>query len=99
MRGVNKVVLSGNVTSDVTFNQTRSGVDVCTFEMVSERGGGENGHKVYAKVNVYLENLVALCGDRLTKGRYVIVDGELMNRNGRSEELTEVRARDIVFTN
>jgi single-stranded DNA-binding protein len=98
MRGVNKVVISGNVTSDISFGQTRGGSEVCTFEMVSERPSANGGHRVYAKINVYMEALVAVCKDRLEKSRYVIVEGELMNRDGRSEELTEVRARDIIFT-
>lgn len=99
MKGINKVVVSGNVTGDIAFAKTRSGVEVCSFVMCSERTSSKGAHKAYPKINVYLENLVALCRNRLSKGCYVIVEGELMNRDGRSEELTEVRARDIVFTN
>lgn len=98
MHGVNKIVISGNVTNTIVFNKTRSGRDVCTFSMVSERQSSGGGHKVYAKINVYMEGLVAVCRERLEKSVYVIVEGELMNRDGRSEELTEVRARDIIFT-
>jgi single-stranded DNA-binding protein len=52
---------------------------------------------VWVKVNVYIEPLVKACRAKLTKGGYVIVAGELMNRDGRHGELTEVRAREIVF--
>lgn len=93
MRGVNKIVISGSVSRDVKYVKTRSGVDVCTFGLTSERGA----HKVYAKINVYMDWLVGLCKETLGVGDYVIVEGELMNRDGRSEALTEVRARDIVF--
>lgn len=95
MKGVNKVLVSGNVTSDINFSRTRSGLEVCSFVVCSERSGGT--YRAYPKINVYLEKLVEMCRSRLSKGTYVIVEGELMNRDGRSEELTEVRARDIVF--
>ena len=49
------------------------------------------------KVNVYVENLIRICKSKLTKGRYVIVEGELMNREGQYGELTEVRAREVLF--
>ena len=97
MRGVNKIVISGNVTSEVKYNQTHRGVDVCTFGIVSERSSGSGSHKVFAKINVYMDHLVLRCRDRLKSGGYVIIEGELMNRDGRSEALTEVRARDLVF--
>ena len=97
MRGVNKIVISGNVTNATKFNTIRSGQEVCTFGLVSERSSGAGSHKVYAKINVYMEHLVTRCRDWLDTGGYVIVEGELMNRDGRSEALTEVRARDIVF--
>jgi len=49
------------------------------------------------KVNVYVEALVKLCRLRLQKGCYIIVEGELMNRNTPSGRLTEVRAWEILF--
>ena len=63
----------------------------------SERSSGSGSHKVFAKINVYMDHLVARCRERLKSGGYVIIEGELMNRDGRSEALTEVRARDLVF--
>lgn len=99
MRGVNHVTVSGNVTGSKLMFQTMSGGrDVCSFEVVSHRqtpGGGQV--KAFVKINVYIEALVKICETRLEKGIYVIVEGELMNRDGQYGELTEVRAREIIF--
>jgi single-stranded DNA-binding protein len=99
MRGVNHVVVSGNVTgAEPTFATMRDGKQACSFEIASHRatpGGGQV--KAYIRINVYIEALVRLCSDRIFKGVYTIVDGELMNRPGQHGELTEVRAREIIF--
>ena len=92
MRGVNSVILSGNV-GQVNFGSMSNGSDVLSFTLASDRYG--NGDKV--TVNVYVENLIRICKSKLTKGRYVIVEGELMNREGQYGELTEVRAREVLF--
>jgi single-stranded DNA-binding protein len=42
-------------------------------------------------------DLALVCEDRLKKGGYAIVDGELMNRSLPVGELVEVRAHEIIF--
>lgn len=99
MRGINRVMLSGNVTAAPEFgNKTGDGAEVCGFTVASDRYAS-NGQTVtaFVKVNVYPEGLVRLCRDRVKQGDYLIVDGELMNRDGRHGTLLEVRARDIIF--
>ena len=96
MRGVNTVILSGNV-GQMTFASTRSGSEALTFTVASDRYGNGKQVTVWVKINVYLEGLVRVCKTRLVKGAYVIVEGELMNRDGQHGELTEVRAREIIF--
>lgn len=97
MRGVNSVILSGNV-GQVNFASLNSGADVLTFTIASDRFGGGDKITVWVKVNVYVDNLVRICKSKLIKGSYVIVEGELMNREGQHGELTEVRAREVIFT-
>lgn len=91
--------MSGNVTgTKPAFTTISGGKPACSFEIASHRvvpGGGQV--KAYVRVNVYIEALVRLCEDRLSKGEYVIVDGELMNRDGQHGELTEIRARELIF--
>ena len=96
MRGVNNVVLSGNV-GQINFSSMGNGADVLTFTVASDRYGNGEKITVWVKVNVYVENLIRICKSKLLKGGYVIVEGELMNREGQHGELTEVRAREVLF--
>lgn len=99
MKGVNHVILSGNVTgAKPVFTHVSGGKPACSFEIATHRavpGGGQV--RAYVRINVYVEALVRLCEDRLSKGEYVVVAGELMNRDGQHGELTEVRARELIF--
>lgn len=102
MRGINRVVISGNVSGSAAFQETSNGTQVASFNLASDRHD-PSGSVVTAwvKVNVYIENLVSVCRLKLYKGAYVIVEGELMNRefnrDGQRGQLTEVRAWEIVF--
>lgn len=91
-RGINVVAVSGNVTESITFSQTNSGHGVCSFALVTEQ---KEEKTTFVRVNVFQEGLIKLCRDRLRKGLYVVVTGELMNRKSSSQ--TEVRAHDVVF--
>lgn len=88
MRGINKVIVSGNVSGDVQFLQGAR--DQCTFCLASDRHAQGQVVTAWIRVNVYIEALVKLCRSRLNKGTYVVVEGELMSRG-------EVRARELIF--
>lgn len=92
MRGMNKVVVSGNVSDDVQFlqNGSKDQQTMCTFFVASDRHSQGNVTTTWIKVNVYMEALVNLCRNRLHKGTYVMVEGEITNRG-------EVRARELIF--
>lgn len=96
MRGVNRVVISGNVTDKIAYSSTGNGVPTCTFVLASDRYTRDSVVTAWVKINVY-GKLVEVCRTRLVKGRYVLVEGELMNRDGRLGELTEVRAKEVIF--
>jgi len=98
VRGINKVIVSGNVTGAIEFGKTNNGLEVCGFHIASDRhtsGGGIV--TAFIKVNVYVDGLVRICRTRLVKGIYVLIEGELMNRDGQHGDLTEVRAREVIF--
>ena len=92
MRGLNKVIVSGNVSEDVQFVQTSGSKEqtLCTFFLASDRHTQGQVVTAWIKINVYIEALVKLCRARLRKGVYILVEGELMNRG-------EVRARELIF--
>ena len=100
MRGINRVLVSGNCVDVARYHTTNSGSKCATFKLASDRRGARPNELVTAwvKINIYNESLVEICQSRLQKGSYVIVEGELMNREGVQGEVTEVRAKEIIFT-
>lgn len=97
MRGLNKVVLSGNVTGKIDYATTDNGSEVCTFVVASDRHAAGSVVTAFVKVNIYSEGVVKLCRNRLEKGCYVLLEGELMNRNAPFGRVTEVRAWELIF--
>jgi single-stranded DNA-binding protein len=99
-RGINRVIVSGNVSDSARYHETSTGSKCATFRLASDRRGARSGEVVTAwvKINIYNEPLVDICKTRLIKGVYVIVEGELMNREGAQGEVTEIRAKEIIFT-
>lgn len=97
MRGVNKVIISGNIVRDGVYNKTSRDQDVCSFQIASDRHSRGDVVTAFVRINVFTESLVNICERFVRKGAYVIVEGELMNRPGTHDELTEVRAKDLVF--
>jgi single-stranded DNA-binding protein len=99
MRGINRVLLAGNASDSARFQTTSSGVPCASFKIACDRRGAARGEIVTAwvKVNVYGDPLVEICRSRLHKGVYVLIEGELMNRDGAGGEVTEVRAKEIIF--
>ena len=85
-RSVNKVILIGNLTRDPEVRYTPQGSAVCSFSIATNRdiGQGDNGER---KEVVDFHNLVAwnklaeLCGQLLTKGSKIYVEGRLQTRD------------------
>jgi single-stranded DNA-binding protein len=96
MRGLNSVVISGNVGNSITFGDTRAGTPACSFSIASDRHTFDGIISAWVKINAY-GDVVRVCEERLEKGCYVMVSGELMNRTVPAGELLEVRAREIIF--
>ena len=98
MRGINNVVIGGNVSDKILTSNTSDGTPACSFSVASDRPGSTGATiTCWTRINAY-GGLAELCIRKLAKGLYVVVSGELMNRPGVHGELTEVRAKDIVFT-
>ncbi len=95
-QGINRVSISGCVVGKINFDTTSTNEPAGSFFLHSERHKEAKIIAVRAKINVYGGQLVSLCRVKIVSGAYVVVDGELMNRNGRFEELVEVRAHTVV---
>lgn len=97
MRGINKVIVSGNVVGAANSVKSSSSVRATTFLIASDQVRNGVTITAWVRVNVYIEQLVRACSSKLCKGGYVLVEGELMNREGKYGRLMEVRAKEIVF--
>lgn len=93
MRGHNVVVLSGNIGGNIVISETKDKRSACSFGVASQN---DKHRLTWVRINCY-DGLADYCSPILDKGLYVSVVGELMNRDGRHGELTEVRAHQIIF--
>lgn len=101
---VNKVILIGNLGSDpeVSFHGERA---MCKFSLATNERWTKNGEK---KEKTTWHRVVAwgkvaeLCGEYLSKGRQVYIEGKIDNRSWDKDDGTkgyasEVLVRDVTF--
>lgn len=94
MRGHNIVMISGNVGSNIVIGKTSGDSrSACSFGLASQN---DKRRLTWVRINAY-DKLADYCSQKLEKGIYVSVVGELMNREGKYGELTEVRAHQVIF--
>lgn len=101
---INKVILIGNLGADPEIRYTQSGDPVANFNIATtEKWKGKDGqmqeqtewHKIVA-----WRRLAEICGEYLSKGSKVYVEGKLQTRkwqdkNGNDRYTTEIVARDM----
>lgn len=106
MRGFNKVMLCGNLTSDPEVIPTKNGSSFTTFSLATNRDwkdkeGNVVSHTDFHKV-VAFKKLGEIVGTYLKKGYPVLVSGRLSNRSyvakdGNKRYVTEVILDDFNF--
>ena len=103
-RGINKVILIGNLGSDPEIKISASGTTIANFTLATnERWKNSEGvqqeqtewHRVVA-----FGRLAEICGEYLRKGRQVYIEGRLQTRNWEDKEgnkryTTEIVLRDM----
>jgi single-strand DNA-binding protein len=102
---MNKVILVGRLAQDPEVRYTQSGKAVASFTLAVNRfGGGQNqGQNTADFVPIVAwERLAETCGNNLTKGQKVLVDGRLQIRSyeandGQKRRVAEVVAQSIEF--
>ena len=106
MAGVNKVILVGNLGRDPEIRSTPTGASVANFSIATSESWVDKQNQKQEKTEwhriVVWGKLADLCGQFLTKGRKVYVEGRLQTREwtdkeGRKAYTTEVVANQIVF--
>lgn len=82
---VNKFLFVGRLTKDPELKYSQAGIPVCTFTVVtSERWKGKDGKSEeksqFHKITVW-RKLAEICGQYLTKGTMVCVEGKVDHQN------------------
>ena len=103
---INRVVLVGNLTRDPEVRQTPSGTPVCSLRIaVNSRRRDESGQWTdkpnYFSISVF-GNQAESCGQYLSKGRPVAIDGRLdwrewQTQDGQKREAVEIVAESVQF--
>lgn len=98
---MNKVILVGRLAQEPEVRYTQNGNALCTFTIAVDSGFGENKRTDFVPV-VAWRKLAEVCGNNLTKGRRVLVEGSLNIRSyetndGQKRRVTEVVAQNVEF--
>jgi single-strand DNA-binding protein len=105
-RGLNKVMLIGNLGRDPEMRYTPSGRPVTSFSLAASRNwtsaDGERHNETEWFNVVAWGNLAEICNQHLSKGQKVYVEGRLQTRswedeNGQRHFRTEVVANEMVI--
>lgn len=104
-RGINQVILMGNLTRDPELRQTPNGQNVCSFSMALNRSYKDAGGE-WQEATDYVDcvswgTLAERVSQYLSKGRRVLVQGRLQSRSweqdGQKRSKVEVLANDVTF--
>lgn len=105
-RGVNKVILIGNLGQDPELRYTSSGTAVCNMRLATNESyknrDGELVEKVEWHSVVAWARLAEICDQYLEKGSQVYFEGSLQTRSwddqdGNTRYSTEVKVREMMM--
>ena len=100
----NKVIIQGNISSEVELKQTQNGTSVCSFNVAVNRFSKDGGE---AKVDFFTvvawQAKAEFVSRYFKKGQAILVCGRLENRdwtdkNGNKRISTEIIAEEIAFS-
>ena len=105
-RGVNKVILIGNLGQDPELRYTGSGTAVCNLRLATNESYKDSNGELVEKTEwhsiVAWARLAEICGEYLKKGSQVYFEGSLQtrqweDRDGNTRYTTEVKAREMMM--
>ena len=106
MPGINKVILIGNLGKDPEMRYTAEGLAIANFTIATsdswkDKNTGEKKDRTEWHRIVAFGKLGEICGEYLSKGRQVYVEGRLQTRSwekdGVTRYTTEIVAADVQF--
>ncbi|ARA91924.1 MAG: single-stranded DNA-binding protein [Bacteroidetes bacterium] len=105
-RGVNKVILIGNLGQDPELRYTGSGTAVCNMRLATNESYKDADGQLVEKTEwhnvVTWGRLAEICGEYLKKGSQVYFEGSLQtrsweDRDGNTRYTTEIKAREMMM--
>ena len=105
-KGLNKVLLIGNVGRDPVVNTTTSGQRVASFSLATTEEWNDQSGMRQSKTDwhniVVWGNLAEIAGNYVRKGRQIYVEGRIQtrsyqDRNGQDRTVTEIVASDFIL--
>lgn len=105
-RGVNKVILVGNLGQEPELRYTGSGTAVCNMRLATNESYKDSNGQMVDKTEwhsvVAWARLAEICGEYLKKGSQVYFEGSLQtrqweDRDGNTRYTTEVKAREMMM--
>lgn len=103
MAGVNKIILIGYVGRDPEVRYTPSGAAVATFAVATDesfkgRNGEQEKHTEWHKIIAW-NKLAEICGDYLTKGKPVYIEGSIRSRQWEDQSGNKRTSYEIIARN
>jgi single-strand DNA-binding protein len=100
---VNKVILIGRVGRDPEVRYVSSGAPVATFSVATDesfksRNGEQQQHTEWHKV-VAWNKLAEICGEYLTKGKLVYIEGSIRSRQWEDQSGNKRTSYEIIARN
>lgn len=95
---MNKVILVGRLCQDPEIRYTQSGKAVANFSLAVSRRAGQNEQTDFIPIVVW-EKLAEICGNNLSKGRRILVEGHLQIRSYEAQDGSKRRVAEVVAQN
>jgi single-strand DNA-binding protein len=105
-RGINKVILVGNLGSDPEVRYTQSGTAVANFNIATNESYKNREGELVEKTEwhriVAWSRLAEICAEYLKKGEKVYIEGSLQTRqwedkDGNTKYTTEIKATEMMM--
>lgn len=97
---MNKFIGIGRLTRDPEIRYTQTGKAVASFSIAIDSGYGDNKKADFVPIVVW-DKLAEVCGNNISKGRKILVEGRLQIRDyekdGVKKRTAEIVAQNIEF--
>lgn len=100
-RGVNKIILLGNLGADPEMRNTQSGkavanLNIATSESWTDKNTGQKQEKTEWHKVVFFDRLAEVAGQYLKKGSKIYIEGKLQTRKWQNQQGVDQYTTEIV---